>query len=273
MDKLFPFEIMEYTFMKNAFLAVLLITPLFAAIGTMIVNNKMAFFSDALGHSAITGIAIGTLFGMESPLLSMLGFSIIFALFLSYIKSKDKSSMDTMISVLSSAAIAAGLVVLSGSGKFSEYSNYLVGDILSVSSKDIVFLAITFVVVSAIWCRIYNKLLIISVNPSMARSKNINVKLVENIFLVLVAIIVTISIKWVGILVINSLLIIPCAAAKNFAKNMKSYQLLSILFGLFAGISGLFISFYANTAAGPTIVLISAFLFFLTVVYKSMKRI
>lgn len=271
--QLFSFDLFEYAFMRNAFFAIIIITPLFAVLGTMVVNNKMAFFSDALGHSAITGIAIGSLLGLKNPLCSMLAFSVLFALALSYIKSRDKSSLDTVISVLSSAAIAAGLVILSGSGEFSKYSSYLVGDILSVSSKDLVFLSVTFVFVMLIWCIIYNKLLIISVNPSMAKSKNINVRLTENIFLILVAAIVTVSIKWVGILVINSLLIIPCAAAKNLAKNMKAYQLLSVVFGLFSGILGLVLSFWFNTAAGPTIVLISSALFLLTVIYKSIKRI
>ena len=104
-------------------------------------------------------------------------------------------------------------------------------------------------------------------------SKNIKVKLIENIFLVLVAVIVTVSIKWVGILVINSLLIIPCAASKNIAKNMRSYQNISIVIGLFSGISGLILSYFFNTAAGPTVVLISALIFFASVLYKSLKRI
>lgn len=273
MEKLLPFELMKYDFMKNALLAIILITPLFAILGTMVVNNKMAFFSDALGHSALTGIAIGTLLGLKNPILSMIAFSVLFALALSYIKSKDKSSLDTIISVFSSTAIAAGLVILSGSGEFSKYSSYLVGDILSVSSYDIAFLAVLFVLIMIIWCLIYNSLLIISVNPSMARSKSIDVKFTENIFLILVAVIVTVSIKWVGILVINSLLIIPCAAAKNIAANMKDYQLISAAFGVFSGITGLITSFYLNTAAGPTIVLTSALIFFATVAYKSMKRI
>lgn len=273
METVLPFEFMKYDFMKNAFLAVLLITPLFAMVGTMVVNSKMAFFSDALGHSTLTGIALGTVLGLKNPIASMIVFAVLFALSLSYIKEKDKSSEDTLISVFSSAAIALGLVILSGSGNFSKYSSYLVGDILSVSAGDILFLAIAFVCVIVIWHFIYNRLLIVSINPSMARSKNINVRRIENIFLVLVAVIVTVSIKWVGILVINSLLIIPCAAAKNIAGNMRSYQNISIAIGMFSGISGLILSYFFNTAAGPTVVLISAVIFFASVLYKSVKRI
>lgn len=273
METALPFEFLKYDFMKNALLAILLITPLFAIIGTMVVNNKMAYFSDALGHSALTGIAIGTLFGADNFMLSMIGFSVIFALGLSYIKHKDKSPTDTLISVFSSSAIALGLVILSLRGNFSKYSAYLVGDILSVSSGDILFLLIAFLVSLTVWHIIYNDLLIISINPSMAKSKNIRVGLIENIFLILVAVIVTVSIKWVGILVINSLLIIPCAAAKNISKSMKAYQAMSIVIGMFSGVSGLVISFFADTAAGSTIVLVSALIYFITVIYKSFKRI
>lgn len=273
METALPFDFIKYDFMKNALLAIVLITPLFAMVGTMVVNSRLAFFSDALGHSALTGIALGSIFGLENPLASMIGFAVIFALVLSYVKDKDKSSEDTLISVFSSSAIALGLVVLSGNGNFSKYSGYLVGDILCVTQGDILFLFIAFLSVLVIWHFIYNNLLIVSINPEVAKSKNINVKLTENIFLILVAVIVTVSIKWVGILVINSLLIIPCAAAKNIAKSMRSYQNISIVIGLFSGVFGLLLSYFFNTAAGPSVVLISAVIFFLSVLYKSIKRI
>lgn len=271
MEFILPFEFMKYDFMKNAFIAVLIISPLFAMLGTMVVNNKMAFFSDALGHSALTGIAIGSLLGINQPIFSMLAFSIIFALGLSWIKSKNSSTTDTIISVFSSTAIAIGLVILSRNGQFAKYSAYLVGDILSVSASDILLLAIVFVIINMIWYIIYNDLLLISINPSLARSKNIKVKLIENIFLVLLAIVVTISIRWVGILVINSLLIIPCAAAKNISNTTRKYQLNSILIAVFSGISGLIISYYLNSAAGSTIVLISAVIYFVTVIINLVR--
>ena len=273
LEKILPFDFVSYDFMKNALLAVILISPMFATCGTMVVNNKMAFFSDALGHSALTGIAIGTVLRLKNPIFSMVIFAVLFALFLSLIKSKDKTSSDTVISVFSSTAIAAGLVILSGNGDFSKYSNYLVGDILSVSENDILFLLISFIIVFIVWNLIFNNLLIISINPSIAKSKNINVKLNENIFLILVAVIVTMSIKWVGILVINSMLIIPCAAAKNISYNVRSYWWASMIIGLFSGVSGLILSYYMNTSSGATIVLISAIIYFLSILYKACKRI
>ncbi len=264
MESILPFSWVNFTFMKNAFLAILLITPLFGLVGTMIVNNKMSFFSDALGHCALTGIALGVILGISNYSVAMLGFSIIFALGISVIMQSETSSSDTIIGVFSSAGIALGVFILSFSGGFSKYSSYLVGDILSITKKEILVLAITLVVVIIVWILSFNKLLLSGLNTEMAMSKQINTKFYKNVFVVLIAIIVTISLKWVGMLMINSLLVLPAAASRNIAKNMKIYHLLSVIFSFFSGISGLLISYYIGTSAGSTIVLIAAIIFFIT---------
>ncbi|MGN1044203.1 MAG: metal ABC transporter permease [Acutalibacteraceae bacterium] len=264
LEKLFPFSWVEFTFMKNAFVAILLIAPLFGLVGTMIVNNKMSFFSDAMGHCALTGIALGILLGVDNYVISMIGFSILFALGISNIIESKISSSDTIIGVFSSAGIALGIVILSAKGGFSKYSGYLIGDILSISKKEIQALAIILVIVLIVWIISFNKLMIASLNSDMARSKQINVKFYKNTFVILIALIVTVSLKWVGMLIINSLLVLPAASARNITKNMRSYHLISVAFSLVAGISGLIISYYIGTSAGATIVLISSLIFFIT---------
>lgn len=264
LEVILPFDFMEYTFMKNAFLAILLVSPVFAIIGTMIVNKKMAFFSDALGHSALTGIAIGMLLGMTNINISMIIFAIIFALLLNFIKNKTTYGADTIISVFSSIAIALGLAILAQSGNFNKYSNYLVGDILSISETEIIYLFITFILTFVFWYYLFNKLNAVSLNTTLAKSKGINVKLMENIFAVLIAIMVMISIRWVGILLINSLIILPAASSRNVAMSMRSYHLIAILIALFSGIVGLIISYYTNIPTGPMIVIISGIIYFIT---------
>ena len=133
LDAILPFEFLSYSFMKNAFLAILLISPIFAILGTMIVNNKMAFFSDALGHSALTGIAIGTIFGIANNNISMILFAIVFAVALNMVKQKTTYGADTIISVFSSIAIAVGLAILANTGSFNKYSSYFVGYVLSIT--------------------------------------------------------------------------------------------------------------------------------------------
>ena len=151
LEYILPFSWIQYDFMKNAFLAVIIVAPLFGLIGTMVVNNKMAFYSDALGHSALTGIAIGMLLGIQDPVISMIAFGIIFALIIYSLKSKNLSSNDTVISVVSSTAVALGLALLSQGGNFSKYSSYLIGDILSISQSDLLLLLITFIIINIFW--------------------------------------------------------------------------------------------------------------------------
>ena len=261
---LLPFSWADYKFMVNAFIAVVLIAPLMGILGTMAVNIKMAFFSDALGHSAFTGIALGVLLGIKNELISLVAFGVFVALVITRVKNKGHTSADTVISVFSSTSVALGLLVLSYGGSFSKYSAYLVGDILSITAKEILCLLITLVVVIIIWVLIYNKLLVISVNRELAASRGIKTSVCENIFVVVVAIVVMISIKWVGILLINSLLILPAAAARNVAKNSRQYLAVSVIFSLVSSVGGLLISFYGDTSAGATIVTVSAIIFFAT---------
>ncbi len=263
-ETVLPFTFAQFDFMKNALLAVILLTPLFGMLGTMAVNNKMAFFSDALGHSALTGIAIGVILGIGNPIICMLFFGILFGLGIRKVKSSTKASSDTVISVFSSASIALGIVILSKSGGFAKYSTYLIGDILTVSPSYIKVLAVVLVVVYVIWYFIYNKLLLLSVNPSLSSSRGVKNALVENIFVVILAAAVMLSIKQIGILTINSLLILPAAAARNISKNSRQYLIVSTVISMFCGLAGLIISFYADTAAGATMVLIAAVFYFAT---------
>lgn len=271
LDTLLPFDFLQYQFMKNAFLATLLITPLFALLGTMAVNNKMAFFSDALGHSAFTGIAIGVLLRLKNPFFSMLAFGIFLGLAITRVKNKSRASADTIISVFSSTAMALGIVILSRNGGFAKYSSYLIGDILTVSNQEIAMIFLLLILVYVIWYFLYNKLLLVSINTSLASSQGISVATMENIFVILVAIAVMLSIQWVGILTINSLLILPAAASRNIASSSNQYHWLTTTLGMFSGIAGLLLSYYFDTSAGATMVLTAAAIFMVTFLIRMQK--
>lgn len=264
MERLLPFDFIQYDFMKNALLAVLVIAPLFGVLGTMIVQNRMAFFSDALGHSALTGMAAGVLLGVADASLAMVLFAIVFAVLLNQIKHSGIVAGDTVISVFSSLSTAIGLVVLSRGGNFSKYSALLVGDILSISPEEIFRLLLIFIVTLLFWFLAFNKLHAASLNANLAKSKRMPVALVDHAFVVLIAMIVMLSIKWVGILIINALLILPAASARNLSANMREYHLFSVMFSVFSGILGLVLSYYLDMAAGPMIVVIAALVFFTT---------
>lgn len=272
LDKIMPFEWLQYDFMKNAFLATLLIGLLFGFLGSMVVNNKLAFFSEALGHSALTGIGIGVVLGVSNTLYSMIIFAIIMAICIWFIEKRNTMSTDTIIGVFSSTAVALGLVLLSQGGNFNKYSNYLIGDILSITKGEIVLLFLTFIITLVVWSILFNKLVLASVNSSIAKSRRVNADVLKLVFILILAVVVMISIKWVGILIINSLLILPAATARNISRNIKQYTLFSIMFSLVSCIAGLIGSYYLETATGATIVMVSAVFFIISLVVSKFIR-
>ena len=267
LDTILPFEWLSYEFMKNAFLAILLITPIFAILGTVIVNNRMAFFSDALGHGAFTGIAIGTVIGIFQPIWSAVIFSIGFAVLITIIKNKTKTSTDTVIGVFSSAAIALGVVLVTSRGS-GDYISFLVGDLLSIGPKDVGLLLILAIIIIVLWTIFYNEVLLVSLNISLAKSRGIKTLAVELAFTSIIAVVVTISIQWVGLLIINSLLVLPAAAARNVSTNARQYNLVALLVSIISGVAGLILSYYFDTATGATIVIVSSIIYFFTLLLR-----
>ncbi|MBC7764997.1 MAG: metal ABC transporter permease [Hyphomonadaceae bacterium] len=263
-----PFEWLSFQFMKSAFLAMLLITPLFGLLGTMVVSNKMAFFSETLGHSALTGIGLGVLLGLPNPLYGMIIFGILFAICLVWVKNMGGASTDTTIAVFSAAAIALGVVLLSAGGGFNRYTTYIVGDLLAVSPSDLQLLFWVLVGTLIAWVFVFNRLLLITLSPSLAYSRAVPVMVYEMLFTALVAVVVMVAIRWVGLLMINALLILPAAAAKNIARNYRGFSLFAVLFALFSGITGLVLSYYLSSATGATIVLAASVLYFVTLLWK-----
>ena len=272
MDWLLPFECFQFSFMKHALLALLLLTPLLSLFGTMAVNRRMAFFSDALGHSALAGVGLGMLLGVQSELISMIVFGIIWAVLISRINRTGGESADTIISVFSSTGIAAGLLILSRNGSFSKYSSLLAGDVLSIAPGDLGWLLLALPLGVAAWAFLYNRLLLTAVNPALAQSRGIKTKWVEYAFVSLVAVGVMLSIRWVGVLLINALLILPAAAARNIAKTAWQHALFSVLIGLFAGVGGLIFAYYLDTGVGAAVVLCAAACYGATLPLKKRNR-
>ena len=262
---------LAYDFMQNALIAVLLITPLFGLIGTMVVNQRMAFFSDSLGHSTFTGIAIGTLAGI-APIPAAAIFAVMFAWLITWMKYHSSVSMDTIIGIFSSTAVALGIVIMSHGGSFGKFTSYLIGDLLSVTESDLVAIGIVLVVTAVMWVFLFHPLLMASVNPLLARSRGARALEAEMVFASLVAVVVTLSVQWVGILIINSMLVLPAAAARSVASDIRSYQWLTVLFAMVSGTAGLVISYYCDTAPGATMVLVAAVIFFVTIVVRFCSR-
>ena len=194
--ELIPWEMLRWDFMKNALLAIGLMAPLFGLLSTMIVTGRMSFFSDALGHSAFTGIAIGAICGVSSPLWVAVGFSIAFALLFSWVRSRSNQAADTLIGVFSSTAVALGIFIATyGGGSFTKYNKYLIGDILSVTPMEIGLLAIVLLLVILFWILCANRLTLTAIHPQLASSRGIPVALSQTLFTVAIAVVVTLSIS------------------------------------------------------------------------------
>lgn len=257
-----PIEMLHWDFMKNALLAVLLLAPLFGLCSTMIVTGKMSFFSDALGHSAFTGIAIGCIFGIAAPTWMAVIFSILFALLFSFVRSRSNQAADTLISVFSSTAVALGIFIatLEG-GSFAKYNKYLIGDVLSVTPAEIGVLFIVLCLLVVFWFLFSNQLTLCAIHPQLASSRGIVVGFTQALFTTAIAVVVTLAISWVGLLILNSLLVLPGATAKNVARNLRQYHLISVIVALTASLVGLCLSFFLGASTGAAICLVLALLF------------
>lgn len=270
---LIPLEMLRWEFMKNALLALLLMAPLFGLLSTMIVTGRMSFFSDALGHSAFTGIAIGSIMGLAAPLWAAVGFSAAFALLFSWIKTRSNQAADTLIGVFSSGAVALGIFIATlGGGSFTKYNKFLIGDILSITSGEIGLLAAVLVCVLLFWMLFSNRLTLTAIYPQLASSRGVSVELSQTIFTTAVALVVTLSISSVGLLILNSLLVLPAAAARNISRNLREYTVFSVVFALAAGIGGLILSYYLGTSTGAAISLLLALIFAVTFVLQKVRR-
>lgn len=271
--RLLPIEMLEWDFMCNALLAILLMAPLFGILSTMIVTGRMSFFSDALGHSAFTGIAIGAICGVSAPLWAAVCFSVVFSLLFSFVRNRSNQAADTLIGVFSSAAVALGIfaATLDG-GSFTKYNKYLIGDILSVTPGEIALLAGILIVVLILWTLLSNRLTLTVIHPQLASSRGIPTALSQTLLNTAIALVVTLTISSVGLLILNSLLVLPGAAARNVAKNMRQYHAFSVLFALLAGILGLVISYVWGASAGAAISLTLSGIFAVTFLLRKKTR-
>jgi len=252
-------------FMKNALLAVLVISPLFGLLSTMVVQSRMSFFSDALGHSAFTGMAIGSICGAVDSTMAAVAFAVLFAVLFNVVRRHSALASDTVIGVFSSTAVALGIFLSTLGGRsFTKFNALLIGDILSVEPGKLGLLAIILALVFILWSVSFNQLMLSAVHPALAHSRGIQIFWQETLFSCAIAVVVTLSMTWVGLLVINSLLVLPAAASRNLARTMAQYHLLSVVGALVCGVAGLMTSYYIGSSAGAAITLYLAVWFFLS---------
>lgn len=274
MDLLLPFSFLEPTFMKRAVLAMLFVAPAAAGVGVPLVHYRMAFFSDAIGHSAFTGVALGVLLGID-PLLTMIAFGLFIAWAITVVRGKTELSPDTVIGVFFSAVIALGIAVISyRKGLTRNLQAFLYGDLLAVTEAELAWMGAIFLGVGAYLYLAFNRLMLLGIHEGFARSKGVPVRFLEISFALVVALVVTTSIRAVGILLVTALLVVPAAAARNIARGTAAAFWLAVAISLLSGFLGIASSYYLDTATGATIVLFTSLCFAVTAVGKgwSLRR-
>ena len=269
----------KYAFVINSLLSALFIGPILGGLGTMVVTKRMAFFSESIGHAALTGIALGVLLGepYDSPYIMLFTYCIIFALLINFTRNRTKMSSDTLIGIFLSISIAlGGTLIIFVSSKVNSHmlESVLFGSILTVSDRDIIVLFFSTILLILIVIPNFNKMLLSSFNTNLAIVKGVRVKFLEYMFILLLTLVTVSSIKIIGASLVEALFLIPAASAKNLSKSIRTFFVYSILFSLISCILGILLPLYFDITipSGGSIILVAAIIFFITVLIKNLKR-
>jgi len=264
-----------YAFVVNGFLCAFVVGPLLGGIGTMVVVKRMAFFSQAIGNAALTGVAIGVILGESytAPYVSMFSFCILFALFLNFSKNRTKMSSDTLIGVFLSISLAIGATALlwvSARVNTHILDTVMFGSILTVNDTDMTVLLITALVTALVALPLYNQMLLASLNPSLAHVRGIKVHLLEYVFVLLVTILTVACVKIVGAVLVEALLLIPAAAARNLNRSIRGFVIWSIVFSTASCLIGVYapMRWDLPVPSGGAIILTAAMIFVVTMIIR-----
>lgn len=264
-----------YEFVINAVLCALVIGPLLGCVGTMIVAKRMAFFSQAIGNAALTGVAIGVLIGESytAPYLSMFSFCLVFGILLNYTKTRTRLSTDALIGVFLSISLAVGAsLVLFVSARVNTHilESVMFGSILTVNDLDMNVLLVVAVITVAVGLPLYNRTLLGSLNQSLAQVRGVNVQAIEYIFIILVTLITVACVKIIGAVLVEALLLIPAAAARNLTRSLGSFVYTTMIISTLSCLGGILIPMQWDipVPSGGAIVIAAALFFIVTTVLR-----
>lgn len=265
----------QYGFVINALLCAFFIGPILGGVGTMVVTKRMAFFSQAIGNAAMTGVAIGVLLGESytEPYVSMFGFCVLFGLVLNYTKGRTRISADTLIGVFLSISLAVGaslLLFVSARVNTHILEAVLFGSVLTVSDVDMNVLLIVTVAIVAVGVPLFNRLLLASFNPSLAEVRGVKVQALEYVFVVMITVLTVACLKIVGAVLVEALLLIPAAAARNLISSMRGFVFWSMAISTVSCIAGVLIPMQLDLPipSGGAIIMVAAGFFVVTTVIR-----
>lgn len=271
---LLPFDCLQPGFMRQALLGLLLLSPMTAMLGIHVLNFRMAFFSDAVGHSAFAGLACGLIIGAP-PQTAVLVFGVLVGIFIMAVQRKSGLSADASIGIVFSGVVAFGLAVVSRAPNLGrEIQQYLYGDILTVSIAETGILAGLLICVCLFEYFGWNRMLALALSPSLARVAGISTGFWQYLFAALLALAVMFCVRTVGVLLVTAMLIVPAAAGRNLAKNMGQAFWWSILVSVSSSVAGLLLSAqeWLATASGATVILVACLWFGFSTMFARLSR-
>lgn len=258
-------------FFQRALIVGIILGALLAILGVFVVIRRLSFFADAIGHSALTGIALGLLFTLD-PFFTALAFTLVIATFISFVRQKSTFYLDTLLGIFFPTAVALGVILIQLlPGYQTDLLAYLFGDILTVQRSDVWLSSILALIIGAVTLLAGKRFIAIAFDEPLARAEGVTVPFYETLFLLLLAAVITLSIKLVGIVLVTAMLVIPAATAQNIASSMSSMFSLSVIASLLAVTIGMIASAALNVPSGPSIVLASATFFALSFIVKLAK--
>ncbi|MBH3411327.1 metal ABC transporter permease [Pseudomonas putida] len=270
-------QALAYGFVINALLAGLMIGPVLGGLGTLVVVKRFAFFSEAVGHAALTGVAIGILLGepYTGPYGSLFGYCLLFGILLNFLRNRTGLAPDTLIGVFLSVSLALGaslLLMLAGKINVHILENVLFGSVLTVSPQDLLVLGIVAMLVLAMALPLYNRIMLASFNPQLAAVRGVAVKTLDYLFVVLVTLVTVASVKGIGAILVGALLVIPAAAARLVSQSLKGFFFVSVLIASLSTLLGILLPIMLDlpVPSGAAIILVAGICFALAALARAL---
>lgn len=265
-------ELLQYTFFRNALVGSLFASIACGIIGTYVVSRRLVFISGGITHASFGGLGIGFYFSL-SPILSAMAFSVFSAFGIQWLSSKQGVREDSAIAVFWSLGMAIGIVLTFLSpGYAPNLSEYLFGNILTITRGDIVALMILSGVLLLFFAVFYHAIVSVSFDTEFARTRRIPTQFIEYAMMFFIAVTIVLSIRLVGIVLLMSLITVPQMTANLFTVNYSKIIGLSILFSFVGCVAGLLLSYYLNVPSGAFIIFVLIMMFFLGKLLKSISR-
>jgi zinc transport system permease protein len=264
-------EILSYGFIQRALVAGILISVLCAVLGIFLVLRRLSLIGDGLAHVTFGSVAVALLLRVNPVYVTLASVPLVMLSSLGILKLTEKARIygDAAIGIVSSLGIACGVLLASVAGGYNvDLFSYLFGNILSISTTELVTAAVLFCVVMLLVALFYNDLFAITFDEDLARSSGIKTDLINKVLVLLTALTVVLAMKVVGIMLISALLILPAVSALQVARGFRTTIVTAVAVAVFSVVSGIFTSFGLNLPTGATIVIINVMLFLLAVISK-----